>query len=83
MSRFHQRLGESAQEYTERFTQDIVKKCPHDRKMPDREKRDVYANGLLRWFKVSDLLEKHKTFEELKTAVLILDEQLEEDQRRI
>ena len=40
------------------------------RNMPDREKRDVYANGLFKWFKVSELMEKHKTFDELKAAVL-------------
>ena len=46
--------------------------------MPDREKRDVFANGLFKWFKVSELIEKHKTFDELKVAVLIFDEQPEE-----
>ena len=45
--------------------------------MPDREKRDVYANGLLKWCKVSELMEKHKTFDELKATVLIFDEQPE------
>ena len=46
MSRFHQRFGESAQEYTDRFNSEIVMRCP--RNMPDREKRDVYANGLFK-----------------------------------
>ena len=48
------------------------------RNMSDREKRDVYANGLFKWFKVSELMEKHKTFDELKEAMLILNEQPEE-----
>ena len=75
LSRFHQRFGESAQEYTDRFNSEIVMSC--FRNMSDREKRDVYANGLFKWFKVSELMEKHKTFDELKAAVLIFDEQPE------
>ena len=47
------------------------------RNMIDREKRDVYVNGLFKWFKVSELMEKHKTFDELKATVLIFDEQPE------
>ena len=80
LSRFHLRFVESAQEYTDRFNSEVVMRCP--RNMPDREKRDVYANGLFKWFKVSELIEKYKTFDELKVAVLILDEQPDENQKR-
>ena len=79
MKRFHQRLGESARDYTDRFDQNIVMNCPQHKGISEREKRDVYANGLLKWFKVSNLLEKHKTFDDLKAAVLTLDEEEEED----
>ena len=46
LSRNHQRFGESAQEYTDRFNSEIVMSC--FRNMLDREKRDVYANGLFK-----------------------------------
>ena len=75
LSRFHQPFGESVQEYTNRFNSKIVMSCLRNK--PDREKIDVYAHRLFKWFKVSELMEKYKTFDELKAAVLIFDEQPE------
>ena len=43
-----------------------------------KKKRDVYANGPFKWFKVTELMGKHNTFSELKVAMLIFYEQSEE-----
>ena len=75
--RFHQKLGESAQADTERFTSEIINKCPWA--ITDRECRDIYANGLHWWYEVSELVKVNKTFDEIKWTVLEIDGDLAED----
>ena len=48
-----------------------------------KKKRDVYANGPFKWFKVTELIEKHNTFSELKVAMLIFMNNLRNTPRMI